>query len=80
MMPLFVFDVVMRNGCNHAACLGFERWASSTKYSMQTVGWVSWLFKYTRRALIFTHISQHARLEIPMDLRDPRAFSPPRPA
>jgi len=31
------------------------------------------------RCLIFTHISQHARLEIPMDLRDLRAFSPPRP-
>ena len=31
-------------------------------------------------ALIFTHISEHARLEIPMDLRDLRAFSPPRPA
>ena len=30
--------------------------------------------------LIFTHISQHARLEIPMDLRAPNAFSPPRPA
>ena len=30
--------------------------------------------------LIFTHISEHARLEIPMDLRDLRAFSPPRPA
>jgi len=27
-----------------------------------------------------THISQHARLEIPIDLRDLRAFSPPRPA
>jgi hypothetical protein len=28
-------------------------------------------------ALIFTHISPHARLEIPMDLRDPqRVFSP----
>ena len=31
-------------------------------------------------SLIFTHISEHARLEIPMDLRDLRAFSPPRPA
>ena len=30
------------------------------------------------RRLIFTHNSQHARLEIPMDLRDPIAFSPPR--
>ncbi len=30
------------------------------------------------RCLIFTHISEHARLEIPMDLRDLRAFSPPR--
>jgi len=30
--------------------------------------------------LILSHISQHARLEIPMDLRDPIAFSPPRPA
>ena len=30
--------------------------------------------------LIFTHNSQHARLEIPMDLPDLRAFSPPRPA
>ena len=29
--------------------------------------------------LIFTHISQHARLEIPMNLREPIAFSPPRP-
>ena len=29
--------------------------------------------------LIFTHISQHVRLEIPMDLRDPSALSPPRP-
>jgi len=28
----------------------------------------------------FTNISEHARLEIPMDLRDQRAFSPPRPA
>jgi hypothetical protein len=26
------------------------------------------------------HISQHARLEIPMNLRDPSAFSPPLPA
>ena len=32
------------------------------------------------RALIFNHISEHARLEIPMDLRDLPAFSPPRPA
>ena len=31
-------------------------------------------------SLIFTHISEHARLEIPMDLGDLRAFSPPRPA
>ena len=31
-------------------------------------------------SLILTHISEHARLEIPMDLRDLRAFSPPRPA
>ena len=31
-------------------------------------------------SLIFTHISEHAKLEIPMDLRDLRAFSPPRPA
>jgi len=31
-------------------------------------------------ALIFTHMSQHARLEIPMDLRDAIAFSPSRPA
>ena len=30
--------------------------------------------------LIFTHIPEPARLEIPMDLRDLRAFSPPRPA
>ncbi len=29
---------------------------------------------------MFTHISEHARLEIPMDLRDLRVFSPPRPA
>jgi hypothetical protein len=28
----------------------------------------------------FNHISQHARLEIPMDLRDPSEFSQPRPA
>jgi len=32
------------------------------------------------RRLIFTHISQHARLEIPMDLPDPSDFSPPLPA
>ncbi len=31
-------------------------------------------------ALIITHISQHAKLEIPMNLRDPSEFSPPRPA
>jgi len=31
-------------------------------------------------ALIFTHISQHAGLEIPMDLRDPSTFSPTLPA
>jgi len=30
-------------------------------------------------ALIFTHISPHARLEIPTNLRDPCAFSPPLP-
>ena len=30
-------------------------------------------------ALILTHISEHTRLEIPMDLRDLRAFSPPLP-
>ena len=32
------------------------------------------------RRLIFTDISQHARTEIPMNLCDPSAFSPPRPA
>jgi hypothetical protein len=32
------------------------------------------------QAPAFFDISQHARLEIPMDLRDPIAFSPPRPA
>ena len=32
------------------------------------------------RRLIFTHKLQHARLEIPMNLHDLRAFSPPRPA
>ena len=43
------------------------------------------LGKYSHRrraaslALIFTHILQHTRLEIPMDLRDPSAFSPPLP-
>ena len=29
--------------------------------------------------LIVTHNSQQAKLEIPMDLLDPSAFSPPRP-
>ena len=29
---------------------------------------------------MFTHISEHVRLEIQMDLRDLRAFSPPLPA
>ena len=40
---------------------------------------VSLVNRWARR-LIFTHISPHARLEIPMNLRDPSAFSPPRPA
>jgi hypothetical protein len=30
--------------------------------------------------LIFTNMSQHARPEIPMDLRDPSEFPPPLPA
>ena len=30
-------------------------------------------------SLSFTHISEHARLEIPMDLRDLRAFLPLAP-
>ena len=45
-------------------------------------GWFSLaLVRESQNAsVIFTHISQHARLEIPRDLGDPSAFSPPRPA
>jgi hypothetical protein len=60
----------MRNGVGW-----LERWPFVVRRS------ASYLLRKRRDGsdLIFTHISEHARLEIPMDLRDPQPVFSPSP-